>query len=63
MIAAELKIIRTDELGQSIYECPECIKTYTPRWIKRHLVSVHGYKYWGNSIVYNPEDPANKENL
>lgn len=44
------------------YVCRECKKPYAWNWVNRHLVSVHGYRYWDNDKVYKPtQQSTNKE--
>lgn len=42
-------------LEAGTYECKHCLRTYDSTWIKRHLVAKHGYKWWDNWNVYQPD--------
>ena len=55
MIGADL----SKKVGE-LYVCPECSKQYTLRWIRRHLIAKHGYRYYEN-ILINPQQGGNKE--
>lgn len=42
------------------YVCPECNKRYHLRWIRRHLIEKHEYKYWDGTIIYKPKETRNE---
>lgn len=47
-----------EEPDDSLYVChaaEDCNKLYSNRrWAMKHLVKVHGWKWWDNNNVYNP---------
>jgi len=48
----------TDIDPESRYVCPECKYDYSGRYIKRHLVKEHDYRYYDGHNVYKPEEEA-----
>lgn len=42
------------ETQKGKYACPECSKVYSWRYVRRHCVKEHGYRYWKGLIVYKP---------